>query len=959
MPYRTFIGSDEITNYVESVDAAPAGPGVVGSGTIYLSRESGGLDLRFGEEVKCYRTNTGVAGVAPRGRILFGIVSNRTTSHITNIKTWEIPVQGYNVLLKKIVRDAHKPLVISAGNFDTQVAQIIEFVQENDGGSVAKPIATNGVANLQSSMAAYTFEAGHSLGWYLAAQAHRVREINPAVYPAFYIGTEVTFGDLEPAGGANLHFYDASLFPSPVYEYHTDPTGAQRQIWGVPTRTLDGAGVVNRRQLLFGDGLIATHAETASGLTYPNDWINHGILPSTGILVSNAGYWMDEPLTDGDISGWNNVQNAIRAEVEKTAYPRETVEFVVEEQLLPGDVITVINDLEGINQNMRVVEAKSLWQEDAVAPWTQIRCGARLLRLGEDSEEIPVPPTEGDVTPPSVPTWAASEAWVLQNLQEPGNYAGVTFEAQLTLAEPGDMSHYLWRYYLGTNPPEYTGNGRDGWITVRTEATEKELLIENLPFSTQLTIHAQAFDSSNNGSAWSAAETANTVDQRFWDSPPNMHFEQAVDDDTTGGGDMPDASTRPWGWTPTENGTSTARLYAADRMDGASCARFVSDGSNTPTLMGGLFPISDDTSQTYYWGGFVKGSHAAEVLTLRVYWYDEDGVTVGNVAAGSPVLTTSWAQFEFAVASPGLGARWASLHIGFGSVTASRWAQIDAMVFIRQAVGGEIQDGAITDDKLGTITDVTHYELDVATNPFKLLSGATERVYMVAAGIGAGTEAGIRISALTAHGGFALGLRGPGSGADIALVSTGIETNGDLKHTGDVHITSAGTAFPGSPASGDAFYRSDLRRWGYYDGTRWLGEPERIHYHPRSATLATDKVTLTANSHIWYATLPFTGTWYIDKIAWWVQVLTTNSGSHYWVLRLAKYSAAYGGSIVLDVNTSALSPDQRRPVTGTVNTTFDATAGNDFSLFIEGQKSGSPGNLEVFGVTLTIREVLT
>lgn len=670
MPIKAFIGSTDVSDNLRRVDAAPTGPGAIGNGTIYLDQTGGGLDLRLWEEVKVHRTfNDAGAGVADHGRLFGGVVTDKEMSHVRNIKTWTITCSSYNILLAKIVRDAAaaKEIALSAAAFDAQIAQLILIIQRNGGGSVAKTISTTQVANLDGSCPAVTLPPGKSLGWYISFLCNAVHDRNPAVYPAFFMDTERTFGVGDVFGGATLHIYDASLFPAPLYEYHTDPTGAQRQMWDFVKRGLKGSGVTQRRQLTFREGeVVATYAETASGITYPFDWINHNLTPSTGALTADAGYAMAEPIDDSSIERWSNAESAIKADVQKTAYPRETVQFKVAEQLHPGDVITVINDLEGIDQDMRVVEAKLNWADDAVLPWTDITCGARLLRLGETGEGIPVAPTEGDVTPPGKPTWAGGTAWIIQNEQEPDNEL-ITLEIQATLAEPGDMSHYIWKYAFGADPTD------DDYITVRTEAAVKNLVLEDSPERTPFSVYVSAYDTTGNFSGWSAEATLDTAPIRFFPAPPNMSFETAD----------PIDSTKLYGWTHLALGTSEAKRYGLDRQDGHNCLRLKHDGSNTPYVLSGLFPIVDDTPQTYYWTLYAKASLANDDLTTRIRYYDEDGVETGDIAVGTGAqnLSTTWAPYEFTITSPGLGAKWAALYLAGGALGTNQFAYIDAMHF--------------------------------------------------------------------------------------------------------------------------------------------------------------------------------------------------------------------------------------------------------------------------------------
>lgn len=722
---KAFIGSDDVSERLVGLDATPSGPGVVGAATLHLDQEGGGLDLRFGEEVKVYRTfDDAGAGVADHGRLFGGIVANRDTGYIRNIKTWTIQCQSYNLLLARIVRDKATSVTLTADTFVNQIASLVQTVQRSGNPSVNKPIDTSEVAALHASMPAVTLEGGHSLGWYIMRLCHTVHELTPSVFPAFFLNPADSFGVGEIFGTATLYIYDASLVPSPLYEYHPNPTGAQRQIHGTFTRRLEGAGVVNRRQIVFGN-VVATHAETASGTTYPNAWQNQ-------LVDTDKGYWGNEPLSDNDLHGWDSAIATIRADVQKTAYPRETIEFDVAEHLLPGDVVTVINDLEAISANYRVTEAKWDWSADAVTPWMHIRLGARLLRLGEEGEEIPFPPTEGDVTPPSIPTWAAGTAWIIQNEQVIDDPL-ITVEAQLTLTEPGDMGYYIWRYAYTHSPTD------DDWEYARTEATFKNLELLAQPELTPMTFQVQAFDTTGNGSGWSTQAKLTTAGIRFFPAPPNMSFETAD----------PSDSTKLYGWTLTALGTSEAKRYGLDRVDGRNCLRFKHDGSNSPLAKSGLFPVQDDTSVTYYWTFWAKGSQAGDTIVPRVYWHDADGVETGNTPATTVTLTTSWAMYTRAIASPGTGARWGALFFTAGGLGTNQFGYIDAMTFSTQLPGEikgtQLEAGAVTAAKLGldylavsanTTLDSTHFAVGVdasgAARTITLPDAAgLERIYAI------------------------------------------------------------------------------------------------------------------------------------------------------------------------------------------------------------------------------------
>lgn len=65
--------------------------------------------------------------------------------------------------------------------------------------------------------------------------------------------------------------------------------------------------------------------------------------------------------------------------------------------------------------------------------------------------------------------------------------------------------------------------------------------------------------------------------------------------------------------------------------------------------------------------------------------------------------------------------------------------------------------------------------------------------------------------------------------------------------------TPSGTSFPGSPSTGDKFYRSDRHIEYYYDGTRWLST------QMQSITISMQQSVAPSADFNYYAAIPFKG----------------------------------------------------------------------------------------------------
>jgi hypothetical protein len=184
---------------------------------------------------------------------------------------------------------------------------------------------------------------------------------------------------------------------------------------------------------------------------------------------------------------------------------------------------------------------------------------------------------------------------------------------------------------------------------------------------------------------------------------------------------------------------------------------------------------------------------------------------------------------------------------------------------------------------------------------------------------------------------------GKSDGGDATLV---LPSDWNAAHTGI-----SGTSFPGSPASGDLLFRTDLGMLAYYDGTRWLTVNEY------AVGLAVQDTLVGAGTGSpqtpGYLELDNASTnLYLTRLAVSTTVLTTNSGTSFWTVAFTRQPSATSlGSF----NTSAdtVSVNTRHDIT------INALSGTS-DRYVTGAatKTVTPGVIYTFA-TLFFRKVLT
>jgi hypothetical protein len=175
-----------------------------------------------------------------------------------------------------------------------------------------------------------------------------------------------------------------------------------------------------------------------------------------------------------------------------------------------------------------------------------------------------------------------------------------------------------------------------------------------------------------------------------------------------------------------------------------------------------------------------------------------------------------------------------------------------------------------------------------------------------------------------------------GTGADTAAKLTIGAVGGVVGRINGAVAWNGGTSFPGSKATGDRFWRSDLSMEFYWDGTRWLSSQLFI----MSAMSAPTALPITANTGFWLSSFgQSTNSIYVVDFRGATYVVTTNTGSLFWTVRLADIGSTTVGSATF--TTAADTPDVLTSHIVAVNTVVTTP-----SLFqIVTTKTSTPGNM--------------
>lgn len=107
-------------------------------------------------------------------------------------------------------------------------------------------------------------------------------------------------------------------------------------------------------------------------------------------------------------------------------------------------------------------------------------------------------------------------------------------------------------------------------------------------------------------------------------------------------------------------------------------------------------------------------------------------------------------------------------------------------------------------------------------------------------------------------------------------------------------VSGAGTSFPGSPASGDRFYRSDRKIQYVYDGTRWLSEQLFVLPFGSPSTLNDGKSASTFQMA--FVAPPFSGVYsfYLETLRASTKLTNGTTASNYFTLNFYSVETSAG-----------------------------------------------------------------
>jgi len=340
---------------------------------------------------------------------------------------------------------------------------------------------------------------------------------------------------------------------------------------------------------------------------------------------------------------------------------------------------------------------------------------------------------------------------------------------------------------------------------------------------------------------------------------------------------------------------------------GTQSLKFTGDGSTHTAKQ----TVSVIPNTNYILSGRLKILSSPDI-TFRI-----ESTTGTILALYSPANgTADWARWDSGIVNSGALTEVVINIRGVGSAPGAAW--VDALKFEASNVVTPWSPSFLGN---AVVLDAGGLQVDATNGGILRLRGSTggtrDRVDLGANGLKFGGETALEISSPAAK--------------TLKLGTT------------DTLLRTGGTAFPGSPASGDIFWRSDLRMDCFYDGTRWLSK-DLMTYQITSLRMV---IPFTSNQSV-NASWPRAdgGDIYIEDVWCDTYVATTNSGSAYWTIN-------FNG--ILSLSTISNSPN----VVVREQSAVDAVHNNGSSwMQADFAKVSTPGN--IYGtVSFTYRWVLT
>lgn len=197
------------------------------------------------------------------------------------------------------------------------------------------------------------------------------------------------------------------------------------------------------------------------------------------------------------------------------------------------------------------------------------------------------------------------------------------------------------------------------------------------------------------------------------------------------------------------------------------------------------------------------------------------------------------------------------------------------------------------------------------------------------------------------------------NGAPIAAVITAAGLDAFVDEAIAAAVWPSGTAFPGSPTTGQKFFRTNVRGGMLftYDGTRWLSDELFVNNMPVTANLTSDSTVYAWNlppdySQYWVS---WSGTYYLSagSATWTTSIEVINfdeAGSGYSNIDTVS-TATYG-------NTAQKWYTWSESLGSVITTTGGNTGGNDSGVrFVVDETAGAAGFY--FLVSLSYRLIAT
>jgi hypothetical protein len=182
-----------------------------------------------------------------------------------------------------------------------------------------------------------------------------------------------------------------------------------------------------------------------------------------------------------------------------------------------------------------------------------------------------------------------------------------------------------------------------------------------------------------------------------------------------------------------------------------------------------------------------------------------------------------------------------------------------------------------------------------------------------------------------------------GTGADTAAKLTKGAAGGVLAMGNGAVIWNAGTSFPGSKATGDRYWRTDLGLEFYWDGTRWLTTQLFRETVSFEAGVAEPR---TASGSTYLGLAPGALAFWLIEAHVSTQVQTTNDAGNYWTIHV------HGGQAAGDYGSFTTAGDTVAVNTFHLVTVGAAMSTSDTFMEIAAFVTGSGGPLYLWASVL-------